>query len=397
MCVTTRNSGPSSSYNAVARELAESTNFEYPDTPEEVAQYRRHFNDKMMVRVRRREARDAEQRHRMRSHSRCCDANGKCSGNKIPAVSHNTATGKTASTGHVADVELDQVPSNSNADVTLRKKARQNQPKKDSKQPGGHDGNANNTHTRSWMFMAPDEWGFCTKSNQPKPPRSHYDHVSKSLVMCLDHYCPWMFNAIGYFNYRYFLNFLIYVCVAMLYGAFISYRPFINSTGSVYRDQLLRYRKTGVWMYIHPYTPMPSERGPLTLGFMLCLAVGIAVACLGSFHVYLTLSGQTTIEFHGNFINRAKAKRRGEKYRNPYDMGWKRNWQQIYGDYGNTLSMVMAMVIPSRREPHFLPLPLGGEAGKRKHLRARDQDDGDEMTKPILGSTSNLSDAGNIV
>ena len=150
-------------------------------------------------------------------------------------------------------------------------------------------------------------------------------------------------------------------------------------------------------MYIHPYTPMPSERGPLTLGFMLCLAVGIAVACLGSFHVYLTLSGQTTIEFHGNFINRAKAKRRGEKYRNPYDMGWKRNWQQIYGDYGNTLSMVMAMVIPSRREPHFLPLPLGGEAGKRKHLRARDQDDGDEMTKPILGSTSNLSDAGNIV
>ena len=44
-------------------------------------------------------------------------------------------------------------------------------------------------------YRAPDEWGYCQKTNQPKPPRSHYDYVSKSLVMCMDHYCPWMFNA----------------------------------------------------------------------------------------------------------------------------------------------------------------------------------------------------------
>ena len=48
---------------------------------------------------------------------------------------------------------------------------------------------------RNWMLMAPDEWGYCSRSNLPKPPRSHYDHVTKTLVLCLDHYCPWMFNA----------------------------------------------------------------------------------------------------------------------------------------------------------------------------------------------------------
>jgi palmitoyltransferase len=62
---------------------------------------------------------------------------------------------------------------------------------------------------------------------------------------------------------------------------------------------------------------------------MLDLALGMAVACLGGFHLYLTLTGQTTIESHGNLMNRTKAKQLGQKWRNPYDLGWKRNLQQV--------------------------------------------------------------------
>merc|ERR1712194_716532 len=189
------------------------------------------------------------------------------------------------------------------------------QPKSPNKNTSRSDGTAPNAPIRSWMLMAPDEWGYCQRTNQPKPPRSHYDHVSKTLVLCLDHYCPWMFNAIGYFNYRYFVNFLVFVFTAMMYGALISYRPFANSTGPLYREQLVQFRKTGVWTRIHPYTPIASERVPLSLGFMLCLAVGVAVAFLGGFHLYLVLTGQTTIEFHGNFVKRAKARRLGQKFR----------------------------------------------------------------------------------
>lgn len=173
----------------------------------------------------------------------------------------------------------------------------------------------------------------------------------------------------------------------MMYGALISYRPFANSSGPLYRDQLAQFRKTGVWTHIHAYTPISSERMPLSLGFMLCLAVGIAVACLGGFHIYLVLSGQTTIEFHGNFVNKAKAKRSGQKFRNPYDMGMKRNWQQVYGDYNGKWPMFMAVLVPSRREPDFLPLPIGGEEGKRKHLRQQKRRESEaEMTKPFITS-----------
>lgn len=390
MCVTTRNAGPSSSYDVVIRELAEATNLEYPQTPQEVARFRRDFNDKMAIRMRRRREREAEERERQNAHSRCCDANGSCSSNPSSANTGTAAVAMGSSLEAATNLhDEDLTPANGShsntatgENITLRKNTRhQKSTKKNSSRSGGI---PPHVQTRSWMFMAPNEWGYCSKTNQPKPPRSHYDHVSKSLVLCLDHYCPWMFNAIGYFNYRYFVNFLIYVFTAMMYGACITYRPFTNSTGPLYREQLIRFRKTGVWTRIHPYTPISSERMPLSLGFMLCAAVGLAVACLGVFHIYLVLTGQTTIEFHGNFVRKMKAKKSGQKYRNPYDMGGKRNWQQIYGDYNDRWSMFMTVLVPSRREPDFLPLPIGGEEGKRKHLqRPREED---EMTKAFIAS-----------
>jgi len=408
MCVTTRNAGHSSSYDKVVRELAESTGFEYPSTPQEVAQFRRRFSAKMMLRIRRRQAREMKKKERKKVHSRCCDADGKCSSNinSSATAADTTPIGvglaTSTPTGHDVDLELDQVTSNNNSDVTLRKNVRQHQSKNNHNQlgVGNNNGNgvASNPKIRGWMLMAPDEWGYCSKTNQPKPPRSHYDHVSKSLVICLDHYCPWMFNAVGYFNYRYFVNFLIYVCTAMMYGAFISYRPFANSTGPQYREQLLHYRETGVWKHMYPYTPTGSERMPLSLAFMMCLAVGIAVALLGGFHIYLLLSAQTTIEFHGNISSKRRAKKSGKKYRNPYDLGWKRNWQQVYGDCGDTVSVLMAILIPSSREPDFLPLPIGGESGKRKHLRQRNrEEEEDETTTPLLESMSALSVPADIV
>jgi len=144
---------------------------------------------------------------------------------------------------------------------------------------------------------------------------------------------------------------------------------------------------------------------PLSLSFMLCLAVGLAVSCLGGFHIYLVLTGQTTIEFHANFVNKTKAKRSGQKYRNPYDMGWKRNWQQVYGCRS---SMLLSFLILSTREPDYLPVPISGEEGKRMHLRQtnsnnnnnRSIEDGNannddsnvqlQQTKPFLESSINI-------
>lgn len=179
------------------------------------------------------------------------------------------------------------------------------------------------------------------------------------------------FYSVGYFNYRYFCNFLWFVELAMIYGTIITLEPFMKSSGPLYRMQVQEYRRTGVWERLYPMVPTNAERLPISLSFMLCLAIGIAVACLGGFHLYLCLTGQTTIEFHANFSNRRKAARLQKKWKNPYDLGYRRNWQQVYGYSKKYNTWWKALFLLSRREPEFLPLPIPGDEGKRSTYQHR--------------------------
>jgi hypothetical protein len=54
----------------------------------------------------------------------------------------------------------------------------------------------------SWVFAPPFEWGYCARTGTAKPPRAHYCSVRRRLVLNMDHYCIWVFNTIGYANYR---------------------------------------------------------------------------------------------------------------------------------------------------------------------------------------------------
>merc|ERR1712066_1121052 len=69
----------------------------------------------------------------------------------------------------------------------------------------------------------------------------------------------------------------------------------------------------------------------VSLSFIISASISFALCILGGFHLYLVLTNQTTIEFHGNMSNKAKARRRGEYYRNPYDQGRRRNFKQVFG------------------------------------------------------------------
>jgi hypothetical protein len=201
---------------------------------------------------------------------------------------------------------------------------------------------------------------LCTNS-----PQTHSPAV---LLLSLSLCTPFLsFSLVGYFNYRYFCNFLWFVELAMVYGASLTYTPFTNISGPMYKRQLQDFRKTGVWKHLYPMVPIGKERMPISLAFMLCLAIGIAVACLGGFHLYLVLTGQTTIEFHGNWVNKRKAAKLNKKYKSPYDMGsYLRNFQQVYG---SSQPVWRALLVPSTREPEYLPLPLPGEDGKRKRYQ----------------------------
>jgi len=57
----------------------------------------------------------------------------------------------------------------------------------------------------------------------------------------------------------------------------------------------------------------------------------LALAILGGFHAYLVLTNQTTIEFQLNMLRFKEGRKRGEYFRNPYDLGRSRNFQEVFG------------------------------------------------------------------
>eukprot|EP00584_Thalassiosira_punctigera_P002192 CAMPEP_0172533416 /NCGR_PEP_ID=MMETSP1067-20121228/6132_1 /TAXON_ID=265564 ORGANISM="Thalassiosira punctigera, Strain Tpunct2005C2" /NCGR_SAMPLE_ID=MMETSP1067 /ASSEMBLY_ACC=CAM_ASM_000444 /LENGTH=543 /DNA_ID=CAMNT_0013318061 /DNA_START=310 /DNA_END=1939 /DNA_ORIENTATION=+ len=376
LCVKTSNSGPA--YDLVVRELAEVTRFNYPESEEELVQCKKDFEKKIYEKAKKRRDEMVAARNR----NNATNAASTPLGTAAPANARSNGDGESSASrpSQASQPSPLMATSTANPSMTTASPAAKNAPQPLPK-------------IHNWQLLSPIEWGYCRYSSRPKPPRSHYDHVTKSLVLNMDHYCPWMFNCVGYFNYRYFFNFLWFVTVALFYGTAICFPAFMNLGGREYRDQVrasggyqksLRESLNGIVVRhnaSNPYIPTPDERTPVAMGFMLCLCLAAAVMCLGSFHLYLVLSAQTTIEFHGNF-----AKRKKGGWKNPYSAGsWKKNWDMIYGTrywslhntsgsnsteedqyrYRGCWGIFMAMM-PSSREPEFLPLPIDGKLIRRK-------------------------------
>jgi len=92
----------------------------------------------------------------------------------------------------------------------------------------------------------------------------------------------------------------------------------------------------------------------LALLFPLAMAVAFGVGVLLSFHVYLTLTAQTTIEMQKNFMRAQEMKDFGEKFVNPFDTGrWRGNFEQVYGDRPLLLAL-----LPSLRPPPKPRIPI---------------------------------------
>lgn len=78
-----------------------------------------------------------------------------------------------------------------------------------------------------------------------------------------------------------------------------------------------------------------------TLTWVLCVAIGelasgriltsgFAVPVLCSWHIFMILRNETSIESHDNTYLEGRAKADGLIYLNPYDVGRRRNLQQFF-------------------------------------------------------------------
>jgi hypothetical protein len=180
----------------------------------------------------------------------------------------------------------------------------------------------------------------------------------------------------------------------MLYGVIMSWEPFFLSKSRLYKDQMILQRNYDRQHHllkdaknkfywddqryidmerIRPMMPIRDEKMLITLCFMLCTAVGLAVLLLGSFHIYLTISAQTTIEFHHNFHQRKLARIQKKKWSNPYSLhNYRLNWEQVYGiGYGKNVLSIVLSLLPSSRERDYYPAPVPGNEIRATVLQRR--------------------------
>lgn len=167
---------------------------------------------------------------------------------------------------------------------------------------------------------------MCHKCNAPKPLRCHHCSVCGKCVLAMDHHCPWMANCVGFYNYRYFYLFLVYMCSGCVFCVAVisASHPIIDVTF---------YGKIPASGRVMP--------GSVVFVFIVTVSVSIAVGILLAWHTYLVMSAQTTIEFYKNRSRRGARVHRGEVFVNEFDMGRRKNWQSVFGPQRAFLSWTL--------------------------------------------------------
>lgn len=163
---------------------------------------------------------------------------------------------------------------------------------------------------------------WCSTCEVWKPDRCHHCSTCNHCFLRMDHHCPWFACCIGFYNQKFFVQVLIYIClyflVAMLVSLSILYQFFVDEQ----------------WDNNH-YLSLN-----LVFLFVVSLAFSFAMVLFSGFSIYMVFRNTTTIEFQDNrwgylehkagqyeFDANGKKKKLGHIY----DLGWRKNWVSIMG------------------------------------------------------------------
>lgn len=158
---------------------------------------------------------------------------------------------------------------------------------------------------------------YCHKCSKFKPDRCHHSSNSGRCVLKMDHYCPWVANDVGFFNYKFFFLTLLYSGATLIFVCFTmaaTVRTSIDDSNISFEQVFFTFLGTALSF------------------FLLAIVVPFCI-----FHLVLITSNCTTIEF-------CEKRRTGRP--NPYDVGVAENLKQALGD-----------------QPLLWPIPVGGPSG----------------------------------
>ena len=117
----------------------------------------------------------------------------------------------------------------------------------------------------------------CARCNRIKPDRCHHCRLCDQCVLKMDHHCPWIANCVGFFNYKYFFLMVTYGMLAL----WVIMSTFWMALLVVLRDQDNSF--------MHAFG--------VTLVYLLCGVLCLALTLFWFFHIHLMVSATTTVEF----------------------------------------------------------------------------------------------------
>jgi len=147
---------------------------------------------------------------------------------------------------------------------------------------------------------------YCLICNAFKPERSKHCSICNTCVLNMDHHCPWVNNCIGFFNRKYFMQFIFYL------------------------ELLFIYHFIFTWIYLLPEFKIVVDTKKINYyGFILVcinyIPVIIITILFGKFvlyHIKLVLTNSSTIESLDQ-ENKDKYKR--------FCLTPKENFEQVFG------------------------------------------------------------------
>ncbi|ODV87329.1 hypothetical protein CANARDRAFT_189297, partial [[Candida] arabinofermentans NRRL YB-2248] len=135
----------------------------------------------------------------------------------------------------------------------------------------------------------------CKTCNLPKMARSKHCSSCENCALMFDHHCVWLNNDVGYYNYRYFIMFLVSTIWIFVYGGYLNYQALnLYLTNEKLPDYIasVSYIKQ-IWLLITKST-VENE----VAGILLCLCVLLCPLLIMFLyeHVHNMYMGVTTNE-----------------------------------------------------------------------------------------------------
>jgi hypothetical protein len=98
----------------------------------------------------------------------------------------------------------------------------------------------------------------------------------------MDHHCPWVDNCIGFYNRKYFMQLLFYLCILTHFFTFSAAYEVFSIIKQIMKEQLT-------------YKDVPRATAVL-IAYAVVLTLSVLITMFFKFHIGLVLKNSTTIE-----------------------------------------------------------------------------------------------------